>query len=80
MPIGRPNACRSCKHLERTNTWAAFCEAYPYGIPREILHGDEGHEELLGDETFPFKFEMADIEGSQELYEAYLRVRTGGQG
>ena len=40
--------CSHCKNFEK---WDYFCDAYPNGIPDELLEGTEKHNEVRNDQV-----------------------------
>lgn len=43
MTIGSAPICLECKHFDFDNDEANVCEAFPDGIPDEIIMGDFDH-------------------------------------
>jgi hypothetical protein len=78
----RPTICLACKHL-RTITEPGeppvtpTCNAYPNGIPGEIIREQGDHREPRGDEADGIVFEMA--EGDDFMFEAWLQSREEEQ-
>ena len=49
--------CSICKYFRK---WDYFCEAYPDGIPDELLEGKAKHDEVRPDQTGVIVFEKGD--------------------
>jgi hypothetical protein len=43
--------CVQCEHLEDNEDITFICEAYPLGIPDDIVLGYRRHDEVLPDQT-----------------------------
>lgn len=70
MTIGPPVQCLACKRLRHDTADIERCDAYPAGIPRDIL-GGAAHNEPRGDEVGGRVFKMAGTPGAQVALEAW---------
>ena len=84
MSIGRPNLCVGCKYRVRTPDSVEFdaqglplavCEAFPTGIPVQILGGLVDHRQPFpGDHGIQY---VEQIEGTAARYDASRGKRRG---
>lgn len=58
MSMVLPSLCRACQHNRNDGT----CDAYPAGIPTDIIIGGADHQQLRGDETDGLTFALAEGE------------------
>lgn len=54
MQLSNKSSCSKCKNLE-SNGLQALCKAFPKGIPKQILLGENKHIESLEGETILFE-------------------------
>ncbi|MDE0561808.1 hypothetical protein OU792_17560 [Algoriphagus sp. NF] len=56
--------CFKCKHFRR---FEGGCDAFPDGIPDEIISGENKHKEPLPDQENDIVFELDENQGVFEL-------------
>lgn len=70
MSVGPPTQCIACTRLHHETPEIATCDAYPAGIPADILAG-AAHTTPRGDEVGGRTFRQADTEGARIAMDAW---------
>jgi hypothetical protein len=74
MTIGPPIQCLACVRLRHDTAEVESCDAYPAGIPRDILEG-AAHNEPRGDEVKGRVFRPADTQGARIALTVWKAMR-----
>jgi hypothetical protein len=70
MTIGATPICVFCSHWHRVNLNGMTCEAYPEGIPKDIILNRQDHRQHLPDDQ-NIKFNPIDQRGIQHASQMF---------